>query len=136
MIMKALSDYTIRCTSEQACKAMNLGVILDICNWRYVDTPLCTTITNNGELIGHFMLPTAEQMLGWLRQEHNIHARIDCEGSENYVVQLQFINSRKDINIENPNYKGIIGHKGYPSAPEATLAAIDVALEYLSKNKK
>lgn len=131
--MKTISEYTIYCTEAQTKKALELGAQIKIAK----------TLR---ELIGikyihikgepkALIIPTAEQMIGWLRKEHKIHPRIDCEGAKNYVVQLQFINSSKNIDIENRNYKGIIGHKGYPSVPEATLAAIDAALEYLSNNK-
>ena len=129
-----MNKYTIYCTEAQTKKAFELGAPIE-------ESPMIDIIRNE---IGNRCLrcgsnvcwyPTAEQMIGWLRKEYNIHIRIDCEGSKNYVVQLQFINSSKDIDIENHNYKGIIGHRGYSSAPEATLAAIDAALEYLTNNK-
>lgn len=134
--METISDYTIYCTPAQTRRAIELGVPIEKLVNHPIDKEICDKY--------HFLVidgicynnPTAEQMMGWLRKEHKIHTRIDCEGSENYVVQLQFINSSKDIDVENCSYKGIIGHKGYPSEPEAILAAIDAALEYLINNKK
>lgn len=114
--MKVLSDYTIRCTPEQVCKAINLGAILDICDWRYVDTPLCMTMTNNGELIGHFMLPTAEQMIGFLRSK----------GVKFYLGDNEDCWS---IGIE----KTILC---YGRSENKELAAIDAALEYLNNQNK
>lgn len=153
-----MNRYTTYCTPEQVKKALELGAqpeIIDsqervdkenerirdtygihsyeyknvtyyLVEVRYRNSPNVVIVNQVA-----YKLPTTEQMRGWLRKEHKIHVRIDCEGSENYVVQLQFINSSKDIDVENNNYKGVIGHKGYPSEPEATLAAIDAALEYL-----
>lgn len=130
-----MNQYTIYCTSEQTKLALALGASIKTTNVHWYNHPFDYKYWAKVDIQGNFYsakIPTAEQMLGWLRQEHNIHVEINCEGSENYVVQLQFINSCKDINIENPNYKGIIGYKGYPSVPEALLAAIDAALEYLT----
>lgn len=120
--MKALSDYTIRCTPEQVCKAINLGAMLDICDWRHVDTPSCMTMTNNGELIGHFMLPTAEQMIGWL-EEQGVRISIYGHSSYSYISQL-FDNSVEKY------------FKVFYSRPEATLATIDAALDYLLTKKQ
>lgn len=135
--MTTMNRYTIYCTEAQTKKALELDAPLteipfrtemkpDTCN-KYGFIHLNNT---------YFVIPTTEQMIGWLRKEHNIHPRIDCEGSENYVVKLQFINSSKDLDVVNKSYKGIIGHPGFPSPEEATIAAIDAALEYLTNNKK
>ena len=128
-----MEEYTIYCTEEQTKKALELDApIQNMSMFRYGDNELPKYVYKNKWNRDCFCYcPTTEQMIGWLRKEHKIHPRIDCEGSKNYVVQLQFIHSSKDLDVVNKSYKGIIGHPGFPSPEEATLAAIDAALDYL-----
>lgn len=135
-----MNRYTIYCTEEQTEKALELGAPIEINShpplngekFMWLSPPADAIAWNNST---NCLVPTAEQMIGWL-EEQGIHIKIDCEGSLNYVVQLQFINSPKDLDVINRSYKGIIGHRGFPSCEEATLAAIDAALDYLISNKR
>lgn len=115
--MKTISDYTIYCTPEQTMKALELGAT--IIDGHYYHK-IC--IINNND----YATPTAEQMIGFLLDN----------GITDMVI------SRK----KNPHTFGFniwYGMNGliqeeiqYPSRPEATLAAIDAALDYLTNNKK
>lgn len=132
-----MNKYTIYCTSQQTKKALKLGApISTVKSRRTKDTVISDDVIEYDDATFTYIdCPTAEQMIGWL-EEQGIHIKIDCEGSLNYVVQLQFIHSPKDLDVINKSYKGIIGHRGFPSRKEATLAAINTALEYLTNSKK
>lgn len=118
MEKKVMSDYTLFCTPEQTKKALELGATLRI-------------FTSNDSLIdshwvsynfGEYYTPTAEQMLGWLEEQSNI-------------IELcikKYGNWRYEIYIEPHSY---LEEGGFNSRKEATLAAIDAALEYLIKHK-
>lgn len=130
-----MDEYTIYCTPEQTKRARELGASIEIKSIEEAPRDWQGKAYFTG-MATCAKFPTAEQMIGWLRKKHYIHIRIDCEGSENYVAQLQFINSSKDLDVVNKSYKGIIGHPGFPSPEEATLAAIDAALDHLKNLKQ
>lgn len=114
-----MNRYTIYCTPEQTMKALELGApiqfasINDIRLGRYIE------VESNNEAYG---IPTAEQMIGWI--EENKYMTIEvvrtCVG---YRYFAYFVVGRE------------IGGR-YDTRSEATIAAIDAALEYLSNNKK
>lgn len=72
-----------------------------------------------------YEIPTTEQMIGWLEKQISF---IDVIRQENdtwlYIVYPE-THSNKNITV-----------KGFSSRKEATLAAIDTALEHLTNNKK
>lgn len=104
--METLKDYTICCTEEQTKKALELGAPIKYKSEVYYPNGAAYPVP-----------PTAEQMSGWLRKEHNIFFTPKKVGDNNYVLI------------------GDLRHfQSYGSYEEATLAGIDVALEYLSKN--
>lgn len=116
-----MEKYTIYCTEEQTKKALEMGAPI-----RVVDTLgdlVNTNFFTNTDTNLATIIPTAEQMIGWLEEQEGI----------------------KDIAIAQPChwvfiiYEGISYHstgEGFKTRKEATLAAIDAALEYLSRNKK
>ena len=66
------------------------------------------------------------KIVDWL-EEHGIFIHIDYD----------FHNNDNNYKCEMCLFNGMTCHKGYfPSRKEATLAAIDAALEYLTNNKK
>lgn len=71
------------------------------------------------------VIPTAEQMIGWLEEQENI---------KEIFVSLEYITWYYAIILSNESV--IECNDSYDSRKEATLAAIDSALEYLSNNKK
>lgn len=109
-----MNKYTIDCTKEQVYKAIELGAPI-----KYEDD----------ELTGksYPIYPTAEQMIGWLIKEHGILPLTDMANSTSF--EYGFVSM---IKMEN-NVKRFIGI--HSSLEEATLAAIDAALEYLSNNR-
>lgn len=115
-----MDNYTILCTEAQTKKSLELGAPIDeFCGFRpaaYIDGIL-------------YDIPTAEQMMGWLRNE-GIHLSILYSRFRDlYNVQcFEF----DDVYIRDDD--GAI--KYFISYKQATLAAIDVALEYLTNNKK
>ena len=120
-----MNKYTIYCTEEQTKKALELGAPIEVHDTfdsydikesnifykdKFIELP-------DDRLIERI---TAEQMLGWLRSKG---FRFKIVEHESYVYWQYSIDDYFD-------------HNNKPSAKEATLAAIDAALEYLSNNKK
>ena len=77
----------------------------------------------------YYVIPTAEQMIGWLEEQKTIHS-INVIGND-YNCDWKY-----GINLNMPDGYDYLGKEGYHSRKEATLAAIDAALGYLSNNKK
>lgn len=104
-----MNRYVIYCTEEQTKKAFELGA------------PIKMTLLEGNQL--QPIQPTAEQMLGWLEEQ---------EGITNIVIAKP---SKWVFLIYNEIYYHSTG-EGFNSRKEATLAAINGALEYLTNNKK
>lgn len=129
-----MDKYTIYCTPEQTKKAFELGAPIEA-NKDYSNGNLPETLCVYGDIIKKdaygigectiLHIPTTEQMIGWLEKQRNF---IDVIRQENdtwlYIVYPEN-HSNKNITV-----------KGFSSRKEATLAAIDAALEYLTNNKK
>lgn len=111
-------NYTIYCTEEQTQKALGLGAPI---KKRYRGTDGLKNFYDQ-------VIPTAEQMIGWLEDGKIKKIRIDSLSYEDHEEWFYSI-----FNIENNN---ISFKRNYTSRPEATIASIDAALEYLSNNKK
>lgn len=104
-----MNKYTIYCTEEQTKKALELGA------------PLEYHCPNEREIVYH--RPTAEQLIGWLEEQVD---NIDIiRYNDRTWLYLFFPKNSSQYESEDK----------YQSRKEATLAAIDVALDYLSKNK-
>ena len=101
-----MDKYTIYCTEEQIKKALDLGAPIDN---RWIEKGLN---------------PTAEQMTGWLDEQGLL---IVIDKNDNYYTWEVY---RNIYLIDMSKTKSIVSRK------EAILSAIDVALEYLSNNKK
>lgn len=146
--------YTIYCTAEQTKKALELGAPISEVMSRYNARMALQRIERGLETYEDYankgialvdckfvkkalMIPTEEQMLGWLEEQdilidinpiNGLHfywmlstKELD-EGSGRYMWECQYTTPERDLE--------------YNSIKEATLAAIDVALEYLSNNNK
>lgn len=100
-----MNDYTIYCTEEQTKKALELGAPIKI--------ECFSTATED---YWHEVIPTTEQMINWL-EEQGFYIRLNTNGCN---VEIDFTCILELIGI---------------SRKEATLAAIDAALEYLSNQK-
>lgn len=111
--MVMMKNYTIFCTEQQMRKALELGAPIAtkriICRIE-VDIP------------NKLIIPTAEQMIGWLEEQINFIGVIRQENNTWLYIIYPENNSNKNITI-----------KGFSSRKEATLAAIDTALGYLAR---
>lgn len=105
-----MEKYTIYCTEEQIKKALELGVPIQVVN-SILSNSIKTVLVSNGFAI----IPTAEQMIGFLRSK----------GMKFYFNDIttlwQIVYNTKII--------------GQGCSDNKELATIDSALEYLSKNK-
>lgn len=111
-----MSDYTLYCTTEQVKKALELGApILD--NGENPNVPVML-YNRKG-----YVIPTAEQMLGWLEEQG-----IFVEVSKSFIADYQSLVHDANTNVFYDEY--------FLSRKEATLAAINVALEYLTEARE
>lgn len=118
-----MNKYTIYCTEEQTKKALKLGAPIERTHsnptmWFVYRYPKRFWVsTDDSKLdVGYVVgIPTANQMIGWLEEQGiNIAICICADGT-----------------YYNFYHKGLM--KYYKTHKEATLAAIDAALDYLSK---
>lgn len=114
-----MDNYTIYCTEEQKKKALKLGAPIET----YEPTII------HSRAGGSFTTPTietvtAEELIGWL-EEQGLYFSIECIGD--YVYEVWTKDKDKSV---------IIINSCVHTRKEATLAAIDAALDYLKKNKK
>lgn len=123
-----MNRNTIYCTKEQTKKALELGAPIELydeeekesyCFWRlrFIDL-------QNGFLAKY---STAEQLIGWLEDQNILVERTRFMGK--YAFRLLKIHSSGEQNLH-------IQGQDYPTYKEATLAAIDAALDYLIKSKE
>lgn len=121
-----MNKYTINCTEEQTRKALELGapiefeqtIVHDWSTGKPVPYPDIAT-DEDGEPV--LIKSTAEQMIGWLRAKgfkFILSDDIDCNEGNNWWIGIN----------------GELITQGCNENKE--LAAIDAALEYLTKNKK
>ena len=121
-----MNQYTIYCTPEQACKALELGA-------KIITEPNCIHtlsqfrgVYNDGETFFH--LPTIEQMIGWLEEKGMfviVHRIKNVDETFTYYYDI----------FDNDNENICDGMWTFLSREEATLAAICAALDYLIENK-
>lgn len=124
-----MDEYTIPCTKEQIEKALELGAPIKSPNveigffedWEMV---ICNVMIINDN---YYYIPTAEEMIGWLETQEAFDS-IEIEYCKDYKIWLYRICTSKE---DDCTFKSL-----FPSRKEATLAAIDAALDYLSNNKK
>lgn len=122
--MRIMSDYTILCTETQTRKALELGApILNYHNAIVSDSLPHYIVGEIGKDWNVFICSTAEQMLGWLESQHPI---------DHIDIYKQITTWRFCVYTSTLDRRAGKGD----SRQEATLAAIDSALEYLSQNKK
>ncbi|MBQ0073094.1 MAG: hypothetical protein KBT34_02745 [Prevotella sp.] len=124
-----MEKYKIYCTEEQTRKAFELGVLIETLPHSFslpketLDKCKFVDITN-----AYLKIPTAEQLIERLESKKEIHeieiATVDDEYGQGWyycVFDKDICNVRFD--------------RDFSSQKEATLAAIDAALEYLTNKK-
>lgn len=118
-----MNRYILFCTPEQTKKALELGAPIEQVFYNVV-TKEALKRYNLVFIAGkEYKIPTAEQIIGWLEEQLNVR--------EIFIRRCG--NWRYEIYID-PHYH--LEENGFASRKEATLAAIDAALEYLTNNKK
>lgn len=120
-----MERYTIYCTEEQTKKALELGAPLEQVYYNVVTKDALARY--NLVLIGgkEYKIPTAEEMIGWLEEQESILAiEIDRDNTNEVWMYLVYTDNK-----EVDEWKSL-----FFSRKEATLAAIDAALEYLSSH--
>lgn len=117
-----MKSKEIYCTEEQTRRALDLGAPI---NATFADIP------NKCEYDGCYIeIPTAVQMLGWLEEQKDIP-------NINIISSVYNRDWKYEINLNMPEgYDYLLWKDGYTSRKEATIAAIDAALEYLVKTKE
>lgn len=125
-----MEEYTIYCTEEQIVKALELGAPIivtsnhsDVANKEYYEVYHYESRTTTA-----IVLPTAEQMIGWLEEHGFWYINTTYYVVGDYWCYHGVTNGGHDSIGRN------ISH--YNSRKEATLAAIDAALDYLIKMKE
>lgn len=120
-----MSDYTLLCTEEQTKKAFELGAKLTEHPFEAsiikANENMFQNIVNINER--YYYIPTAEQMISWLEEQYPID-HIDVYKQVTTWNSVVYMST-----LERRSKKGT-------SRPEATLAAIDAALEHLRKGGK
>lgn len=128
--MKTMDEYTIYCTEEQTRKALELGAkyhFFKVGEGR--PSPYLVSRENKG----YYAIPTAEQMIGWL-EDKGIHVEIEYSLLfEHYDICI--LNEDESVK-QRTMFNDYFGLPSFSSRKEATLAAIDAALDYLIENKK
>lgn len=135
-----MKKYAIYCTPEQTKRALELGAPIKIEDTRdrysfvpqYSDSMGCRIKKFEDaykncycDETAAYLIPTAEEMIGWLEKQGDI----DCI-EVNHAYKWSY-------DIFNKEYWKIMKHNTiYQSRKEATLAAIDAALEFLDKRNK
>ncbi|MCQ2105914.1 MAG: hypothetical protein MJZ26_08995 [Fibrobacter sp.] len=118
-----MNRYTIYCTKEQTIKALELGAPI-------IKHEGVTTVgAPNGYYLNDNVLtkiPTSEQMLGWLEEQDDIE-EITILRNRAFHSWAYLVTNKRDKLVSSNNI--------YQSRHEATIAAIDAALEYLIKQK-
>lgn len=127
-------QYTIYCTPEQTKKALGLGA--PIITFGYGDLgnaedeilkmnrqAVLSRKDDNSIIVGQ--IPTTEQMLSWLEENDIFCIRIYRLGKYTW-----------DFSIYNSEMQECHDGYNFPTRKEATIAAIDAALEYLSNNRE
>ena len=114
-----MEQYKIYCTNGQTKKALELGAPIEV-DFQF---NFKTAIINHKA----YIVPTAEQMIGWLERQglviiDTIRVTQPIDGISWYGYKLIFPWQKEEYNEIK-----------YDSRREATLAAIDAALDYLSK---
>lgn len=116
-----MEQYTIYCSPEQTKKAFELGApIVLLPNYEeYKGFPFVRH-TNGNEY--PCVIPTAEQMIGWIEQQG---------------MFIQVMKPYNNADLWLYYVRPVDAHRAdFNTRKEATLAAIDAALDYLMKKKK
>lgn len=130
-----MNQYTIYCSPEQTINAFELGAPIQYAS--IIDIRLERYVCIDDEC---YTIPTTDQMIGWLEETYDLHINIDyrrnyADDADGNIVDEWYYYCFF-LSIADNCFYGEDTLDEYVSREEATLAAIDAALEYLTKNKK
>lgn len=136
-----MNRYTTYCTEEQTRKALKLGA--PILKFKNAITRDDIPHFIEGEVMKDwtlFFCPTAEEMLGWLEETYDLHINIDyrrnyADDADGNIVDEWYYYCFF-LSIADNCFYGEDTLDEYSSRKEATLAAIDAALDYLENLKQ
>lgn len=123
-----MDKYTIYCTEEQTKKALKLGAPILMTPEEFIEELPHFNMMIEGENAS-IILPTTEQMFGWLGEQGIIDYYIDRDIDEeiNYLDTYGYF-------VDFGKKHRLVG-SGISTRKEAILYAIDAALEYLENAK-
>lgn len=126
-----MNRYTIHCTPEQTKRALELGAPINtVKSRRTKDTVLSNDVIEyDDNFFTYVVSPTAEQIIGWLEEQEDIK---EVAIYRYYLCGELYWTC--DVYKEDGDY-AVNCISNYASRKEATLAAIDAALEYLENLK-
>lgn len=124
MERKFITQYTIYCTPEQTKKAIELGAEVDYVE-KNTPEPNMIRLPWVDKFDIYAEIPTTEQMIGWLEEREEI--------SDLHIFKPAI---RWTFELYTSNGGGKNNHPLFNTRKDATLAAIDAALEYLERQKK
>lgn len=123
-----MNQYSIYCSAEQTRKAFELGapcITNDVALGCHIANPEKFVVRNEMPCV--IVIPTAEEMIGWLEKQ-GIFINIDLTCDFKYQSYLK--------TLKNADHNIISEVLHHSSRQEATLAAIDEALDCLLKAKE
>lgn len=124
--MNRYKDYY---TEEQTKKAFELGAPIGVLYTKDDYQQKIPTYSNKGEFVNYnYFVPTTEEMIGWLEAQGIL---VLPEPSQDKFYGTYSLKREDGYWFNRIFLKGL-----YPSRKEATLVAIDAALDYLKENKK
>lgn len=127
-----MKKYTIYCTPEQTKKALTLGAPIEYANHFNACLPhkMIDFVGESGKMeCAEFVIPTAEEMIGWL-EEQGIHIEPEYDLTHKYY-DFCILDENKPIDEDRTMFNVEFGLPSYKTRKEATLSAIDTALECL-----
>lgn len=132
-----MNDYTIYCTEVQTKKALELGAPIE-------QTPMLDILRNEigkrcflSDNYSLYYFPTTEQMIGWL-EGNGIFIEINSHRPDRIIADWRkslYTFSVVDKFMVICKHCGYSGIEHFPSRKDATIAAIDNALDYLISKK-
>lgn len=115
-----MDKYTIRCSEQQTRKALELGAPIDFFEENDENNEYAIHV---GQGL-YAIIPTTEQMINWL--EDGFFREVNVQEFANYWEYSLYTSSDDVVDSHIRHFR---------SRKEATLAAIDAALNYLINQK-
>lgn len=120
-----ITKYSIPCTPEQTRKARELGAPIEVKSIEDAPKEWYGKAYFTG-MSTCAKIPTAEEMIGWLEEQEDIEEITILRHRAFLPSWAYLVTIKQDTGLSPKNI--------YSSRREATLAAIDAALEYLLNN--